>query len=393
MKLRWFLSGAVRQATELATHVEKLFRSQRDILSSQAVGAMETALGKIKGAIDSDISADDLRKECAEFEKAANKWLKPYPNAGMRENIEVLLVAIAVAMAIRTFFLQPFKIPTGSMQPTLYGVTSDPNFRDNPDAKLPSLSMRFYEAIVHGTFYHDVKAEADGQVVGILPPKGFGINQRTVVVQYADRPTQTPITIWFAPDEEPNRQNFQAYSGVYPGNKFKKGESIIKFSEKTGDHLFVDRVTYNFRHPDRGEIIVFKTQSIPGLPENQFYIKRLVGLPNETISIGNDRHARIDGKRLDASTPHFEHVYGFDPKGQPQSDHYSGHKNGLPQEQYFPNANAEFKVRSKHFVVFGDNTMNSLDSRYWGDLPEQNVIGKSWFVYWPISDRFGWGQQ
>ena len=59
------------------------------------------------------------------LEKAANKWLKPYPNAAWRENVEVLLVALAVAMGIRTFFLQPFKIPTGSMQPTLFGVTSE----------------------------------------------------------------------------------------------------------------------------------------------------------------------------------------------------------------------------------------------------------------------------
>ncbi len=64
----------------------------------------------------------------AKVEDAANKWLKPYPNAAWRENVEVLLVALAVAMAIRTFFLQPFKIPTGSMQPTLFGVTSEPDF-------------------------------------------------------------------------------------------------------------------------------------------------------------------------------------------------------------------------------------------------------------------------
>ena len=44
-------------------------------------------------------------------------------------------------------------------------------------------------------------------------------------------------------------------------------------------------------------------------------------------------------------------------------------------------------------LVFGDNTLNSLDSRYWGLFPEQNVIGKSCFVYWPISSRFGWGQR
>jgi signal peptidase I len=41
----------------------------------------------------------------------------------------------------------------------------------------------------------------------------------------------------------------------------------------------------------------------------------------------------------------------------------------------------------------GDNTMNSLDSRYWGDFPATCVIGKSFFVYWPITSRFGWGNQ
>ena len=71
------------------------------------------------------------------LETAANKWLKPYPNPAWRENIEVLLVALAVAMGIRTFFLQPFKIPTGSMQPTLFGVTSE-NLLADTHFKVPT---------------------------------------------------------------------------------------------------------------------------------------------------------------------------------------------------------------------------------------------------------------
>jgi signal peptidase I len=55
-------------------------------------------------------------------------------------------------------------------------------------------------------------------------------------------------------------------------------------------------------------------------------------------------------------------------------------------------------VPPRSYIVFGDNTVNSLDSRFWGALSEQNVIGKSFFIYWPITTRssgarFGWGQQ
>jgi len=61
------------------------------------------------------------KNKIAELEKIANQWLKSYPNAGWRENVEVLLVAIAVAMGVRTFFLQPFKIPTARCSPRFTG--------------------------------------------------------------------------------------------------------------------------------------------------------------------------------------------------------------------------------------------------------------------------------
>src|SRR5437879_8705650 len=85
-------------------------------------------MAELRKTIIENPSQGALLKQMEEVEKVANKWLKPYPNAAFRENVEVLLVALAVAMGIRTFFLQPFKIPTGSMQPTLFGVTSFPEY-------------------------------------------------------------------------------------------------------------------------------------------------------------------------------------------------------------------------------------------------------------------------
>ena len=114
--------GTVRTAGAMRKHVRKILDAQRDLLSPPAIDAVEGALGETKKAVAAGADNAALKKQMTNLENVANKWLKPYPNAAIRENIEVLLVALAVALGIRTFFLQPFKIPTGSMQPTLFGV-------------------------------------------------------------------------------------------------------------------------------------------------------------------------------------------------------------------------------------------------------------------------------
>src|SRR2546423_13692227 len=160
MIVQWFLSKRVRQATAMRKHVEKILHHQRDILSPQAVAGVQTAIDDLQKALESQVDNAALEKEMEKLETAANKWLKPYPNAAWRENVEVLLVALAVAMGIRTFFLQPFKIPTGSMQPTLYGVTSD-NLLNKPEYKIPTGWQRVREWFA-GTSYLHVVAENDG---------------------------------------------------------------------------------------------------------------------------------------------------------------------------------------------------------------------------------------
>jgi signal peptidase I len=127
MLLRWFSSGRNRQALAMCKHVRKLLNHQRDILSPKAIGEVEAAIAGVRSAVAEGADTETLDRKCKELEESATGWIKPYPNAAWRENIEVLLVALAVAMGIRTFFLQPFKIPTGSMQPTLYGVTPSEN--------------------------------------------------------------------------------------------------------------------------------------------------------------------------------------------------------------------------------------------------------------------------
>jgi signal peptidase I len=391
----------VREASDLTKHVAKLVDHQRDVLAPQAVETVEASLKASNIALKSGDKAA-IQETAKQLEATANKWLKPYPHAVWRENIEVFLVAIVVAMAIRTFFLQPFKIPTGSMQPTLFGMTVR-NVTDDTKFQIPGFWGRLGDALVRGQFYHEWIAEADGEVVAVSPPQHVSmfINKRQVAVQYAGQSQQTLKTFWFTPEDTGSGDPFR-YALVSHA-QFRKGEPIVRLVDATGDHLFVDRLSYNFRKPKRGEIIVFKTRGIPNLDQSQFYIKRLIGLPDEKISIcklaSNDprpEHACINGKPLTATDPHFENVYSFDPKTGPEESHFSGHvlasAGGFPERPRLLTQDDVLEVRSGHYVVFGDNTVNSLDSRYWGDLPQENVIGKSWFVYWPIGPRFGWGQ-
>ena len=136
MILRWFISKTVRDVAAARKHVFQILCAQRDRLTPQAVENMNRALADVQQALRSGAKDEALKKEMERLEQAAGKWLRPYPHPVWRENVEVLLVALAVAMAIRTFFVQPFKIPTGSMQPTLFGVTSR-NLINDPSFKIP----------------------------------------------------------------------------------------------------------------------------------------------------------------------------------------------------------------------------------------------------------------
>jgi len=408
MILQWFLSKTVRQATAMRKHVQKILNHQRDILSPQAIEAIQAAMGSSQKAVAEGADKAALESQMDNLENAANKWLKPYPNAAWRENVEVLLVALAVAMGIRTFFLQPFKIPTGSMQPTLFGVTSA-NLMNDPSARIPTGLTRVREWFAGVSYLHKVASD-EGTVERVGQPFRiliFNLWQTLVV-------GGKTYIIWLPPDY--GSETLESRAGLQFGQTFHKGDDILKLRVNAGDHLFVDRLTYNFRPPKRGEITVFETKGIPeesrmrfGIPGDQFYIKRLVGLGGESLSLkplyevsgipkipGTVQVGQVatDGQLLPASTPHFESLYSFGAAPgaakvlQYKPNHYYGHALiGLlaPGQEYH--------VEPGDFFVMGDNTMNSLDSRYWGGFPKEAVIGKSFFVYWPITERFGWGNQ
>jgi len=386
--LRWLKSKHVRHALDMHKHVKKLVQAQCDLLKDEEIKRIEDAAKELRTAIDTAASDAVLEKAMQNLDEVAGKNLRPYPDAAMRENVEVFLVAIAVAVAIRTFFLQPFKIPTGSMQPTLYGITHE-NLLGSVPREMPGFFGQVRDYCVEGVTYYEMIAEADGEITNLELLKG-GAGRKTLAVTLGDH-VQTASFI-LPPDNLPNML------GLQYGKAFKKGDPLYRIKVKSGDHLFVDRVTFNFRKPQRGDIIVFATKGITALQQDLFYIKRMVGMPNEVISVGNDQHLVIDGRKITAADSGFENVYGFTTyKQELDNNQYFGHVNrdlalkfGRNLASLFPDEKQTFTVRPNHYMAMGDNTLNSYDSRDWGDLPEENIIGRSYFVYWPFTSRFGW---
>lgn len=399
MNLRWFISKTVRQATEMRRQVQKLLNHQRDLLNKPAIQGLTGAIQGVDAAIKDSVDAETLKKQMNDLEESANKWLKPYPHSAIRENIEVFLVAIAVAVGIRTFYLQPFKIPTGSMQPTLYGITPTTVAQggpgNDPNLEIPGWLERKWEYWISGAKYFHIVAKNGGQITDVKPPVKFLLFNLRQEFRIGD----SWQTIWF-PDDLLFERAGLAVGGRITTQVFKPGQDLVRMKIRSGDHLFVDRFTYNFRKPRRGEIIVFATAGTAIQKQDQFYIKRMVAKSGETVSIDDDNHVWIDGDRLDASTRRFENVYTFaDPNVPPQDGEYFGHVNNLKGirvlgrsnlARNFLDASDDYKVPDHSYLAFGDNTLNSADSRTWGPVPEENVIGQSFFVYWPITSRFGW---
>jgi signal peptidase I len=203
---------------------------------------------------------------------------------------------------------------------------------------------------------------------------------------------------------------------VAPGIRYRPGEVIARGAVDTGDQVFVDKFTYNFVKPHRGDIIVFRTNQISGIqadPEagQPFYIKRLAGLPGDKL--------QVNPPRLFVNE-HVAEGYGFE-RVMAAKDGYRGYSQGplnsrelaaqlqylrankeaaikesgsarlasLEQEEKEVEAKLEFAegkrpIPEHNYFAMGDNSYNSSDSRYWGPVPEKNLVGRGLLVYWPF---------
>ncbi len=288
----------------------------------------------------------------------------------MRNALDVAAVAFAVAFGIRALYFQPFQIPTSSMQPTLFGIhyVDRNGFREQNNSLvghlLPFFSERAYAAVKNG---------------GNLEPyyRTYG-NLFSTKSDFRIGPDTYTLPGDFL-------RSVVRYARLDPEKLYQKNEVLADGWLSTGDHLFVERFSIHFVPPKRGDVIVFNTENIKSPTQpigGYYYIKRLIGLPGDTLKIvGNEVRLKPRGasdfRPLTEFSEHFKKVYSG-------MGGYQGH---LPSG-ILADGN-EITVPDDAYFALGDNTSNSLDGRDWGFIPRRNMIGRALFVFWPISRRWG----
>ncbi len=401
-----FTSRYVKHSKLLLRHAQKFLRYKTDVLSETDREEVAAGMRRLHAALRQR-DRKQIEGRAEELDQKLHTLAPINWESHWREHVEVILVAIVVAVGIRSYFLQPFKIPTGSMQPTLNGIIGYPS-----DKPAPNLLRRVGEFVVLGRNYIDVVSQEQDQILQVQPKKFLFFFMFSRVI------CNHQSFLVYAPWE-----TLRDYWNIVPGRMCHKGEVLARGAIDTGDQVFVDKCSYNFVKPHHSDVFVFRTTNIPAIREDPvtgapFYIKRLTGLPGDTL--------RIDPPRLYVNDVPAEQIaYGYkrvieakfpyrgysqgpltftDAEKQVQQIQMAkenAQKSGQTDRvaaleaeekeatERLENINGRLRVPEHRYFAMGDNSYNSYDSRYWGPVPEENLVGRGLLVYWPFNRHWG----
>lgn len=399
---------------------EKVYHFRRDVLPDAQVTELQGQIAGLRALLKERAGAEKLKLAIERLEEVLRRTGGAiYPKTALVENIEFFLVAAIVILGIRTYFVQPFKIPTNSMWPTYNGMTPQVFASE---AEEPNAAMQVFRFAAFGARPRRVDAPTDGEVaIPILFDRTrFEIPHRrvpgrnwfvfpTTLKEYTLYVDGQPVTVrvpadfdfeWtvrdaFFPNKTPSHEpgSIDLARAVKPGmlvrdssgqillrtgKQVKRGERLLSFDILTGDQLFVDRMSYHFVKPEVGSGFVFRTGNIPGLAAvygDQYYIKRLVGTPGDTLQIKEHTLYR-NGSPITGAD-----AFASNAK---QKGNYVGYR---AIERLAPGQS--LTVEPNQYFAMGDNSANSLDGRFWGFVPAKDVVGRPLFVYFPFTRHWG----
>jgi signal peptidase I len=412
----------------------KVWSYRRDELGERDSGELERRTQELRRLLRERADAGRLKGAVEALEGVlARTGGAHYPKTSLSENVEFFLVAAIVILGIRTYFVQPFKIPTNSMWPTYYGMTAE---NLPPSAPAPNFAEQAFRFVAYGAERHTLVAPREGPIS--VP---FFTNGDQVSVAYTLKAARSwlvfparvreytfyvggePVSVrvpddfskfddlfldTFFPDRgalleqvrraresggaEPmlvkldeSKDDLYRAERIPIGRNARAGETLLRFDILAGDQLFVDRVSYNFVRPTVGQGFVFRTDNIPDIMRlygAQYYIKRLIGVPGDTIEVRDPMIYR-NGAPITGSV-----AFGLNAR---QVSPYLGYSNAVREDprysMLFPGQ--AITVPERGYLAMGDNSHDSFDGRFWGYVPEKDVVGRPLFIYFPFTRRWG----
>ncbi len=376
-----------KQAKQFSKGVTRFLRYNKDLLEQETYEEIATLQKEFDSKVPDQGKKRSFFEEKADgISKACKKAIPDFQPSVMKENIEVLFVAVVIAMGIRAYFVQQFKIPTGSMQPTLNGIiaytapeSEKPGYKYKApaDYQRPNPIQRLVDSVWFGRSHIEWRAKEDNDAFLLQSEKWYGKNRfilfpRTYLItekghKYVAAGTKNRARLLICDEKW--------------GKPLKKGELFARGYIETGDMLIVNKLAYHWRKPKRGEVFVFNTRDIPYIQNSinprygsQHYIKRLCGVPGDHIKI-EQPNLIVNGKPAEE--------FGIR-RVMSQEGYYDGY---LEPTRSFEKK--EFKLGPEQYIALGDNSGNSADSRSFGTVPERNIVGKAMFVFYPFGNHFG----
>ena len=396
-----------------------------------------------------------------------------------RQNIRSFVITIIVILIIRNFFLMPFVIPTGSMQPTLNGINyyyAGEKYGNEifAPSQPPNKLNRILEGLFYGRSYVNTPF-INPQDYFIRPSNLFEITTNLLGIPIL----QNFVTL---EDERGDKIFFPGIQDTLQKAlyiTYKQKKQTIRGVVEVGDFLLVNRWSYYFSSPKRGDIVVFSTKSLSY--ENQklrgaFYVKRLIGIGGDTVKIDKNNQTWIKPKgekkfiKLHKINPNltklFSHKGGYKGhstltpirdalekttlyikgknrrafilgnevflydkmkeiyvpsqetkkwqdyylktsyskgkifligkkdrfifrKNDKKSYTFYSYKNKNNYKMTINNQYSYYYIPKGFYFTLGDNTNSSLDSRYWGVVPQKELVGKPLIIFWPFNKNWG----
>jgi len=385
---------------------EKVYHYRRDVISDVLAAELQAKIISLRLLLKERDNAAKLKLGIEALEGVLRRaGGKIYPKSTVQEYVEFFLVATIVVLGVRTYFVQPFKIPTNSMWPSYNGMTP---FVYKNQAESPGAIAKVARLLAFGAQHKEAVALDSGKIAvpvfvnsgGRLyfekkPGRKWGIFPATVreyVIYVGQEPVRVEVPEDFDFDwafreafgytadqmadlaRRSHRGDYN-YRWVELDREAERGKTFLSFDILTGDCLFVDRFSYHFFAPKVGDGFVFRTGNIRGIGVDQYYIKRLVGVPGDKIEI-RDPVLYRNGDPITG-------VAAFAENGRRQNN-YGGYRNfGLLE------SGSVAEVPKDGFLALGDNSANSADGRYWGFVPRKDVVGRPLMVYYPFNGHWG----